>query len=132
RLVVASCGVAFAVLLMFMEMGFLNALLDSTVQVIHHLRGDLIITSSAKFAMLARERFPRQRLQQARAVGDVEVYPLYMETIAAALRHHNDKARPIRIIAYDLGDRVMDLDSVDQQLHKLRAPNTALYDVVSK
>jgi hypothetical protein len=31
RLVVASCGVAFAVLLMFMEMGFLNALLDSTV-----------------------------------------------------------------------------------------------------
>jgi putative ABC transport system permease protein len=82
--------------------------------------------------MLARERFPRQRLQLARAVGNVEVYPFYMETLAAALRHTNDKARPIRIIAYNPADRIIDLPEVNQQLHKLYAPNTALYDVASK
>jgi putative ABC transport system permease protein len=55
-----------------------------------------------------------------------------METMGAALRHENDKARPIRIIAYDLDDRVIQLKSVNEQLNKLRAPYTALYDVVSK
>ena len=34
RLAVAAAGVGFAVLLMFIELGFRNALLDSTVQII--------------------------------------------------------------------------------------------------
>jgi ABC-type proline/glycine betaine transport system permease subunit len=37
RLMVAVSGVAFAVILIFMELGFLNALLESTVQVLRRL-----------------------------------------------------------------------------------------------
>ena len=45
RLIVAISGVAFAVILIFMELGFLNALLESTVQVLRRLNGEIVLVS---------------------------------------------------------------------------------------
>src|SRR5262245_21634382 len=82
RLVVAVVGVGFAALLIFMELGFLNALLESTVQILTRLNGELVIVSSARYALPANERFDVRRMQQAEAVPGVEaVYPVYIETL---------------------------------------------------
>jgi len=57
RLAVAVSGVAFAVILIFMELGFLNALLESTVQLLRRLKGEIVIVSRAQYALIAAERF---------------------------------------------------------------------------
>src|SRR3989440_6149726 len=86
RLLVAVAGVAFAVILIFMELGFLNALLESTVQVLRRLNGDIVILSKAQYALIAAERFDIHRLYDARALAGVaSVSPLYIES-AALLR----------------------------------------------
>jgi putative ABC transport system permease protein len=132
RLAVACSGVAFAVLLMFMELGFLTALLDSTVQIIRRLNADMIIVSSAKFAVVARERFPLQRLHQARACPGVEAVPLYMETVGTIIRRPDQKGHPIRVLAFVPGDNVFDLPAVPEHLPQLLRPDTALVDSASK
>ncbi len=66
RLVVSVLGVAFAVFLMFVELGFLNALLDASVELIQQLNGELIVVSRARYALNVREPFTRRLLEQAR------------------------------------------------------------------
>ena len=53
RLAVALCGIGFAVVLMFAETGFENALFDSQVQVFDELNADLILSSSAYKALVS-------------------------------------------------------------------------------
>src|SRR6516165_3721835 len=80
RLVVRVLAVAFAVFLMFVELGFWNALLDAGVQLIQQFQGDLIIVSKARYAMAIKEQFTRRRLDQARTVPGVKAaYPVYLE-----------------------------------------------------
>src|SRR5262245_2526450 len=87
RLFVAVSGVAFAVILIFMELGFLNALLESTVQVLRRLNGEIVVLSKAQYALIAAERFDIHRLYDARAVpGVAQASPVYIESTAALLR----------------------------------------------
>ncbi|MGE3777812.1 MAG: ABC transporter, partial [Pirellulaceae bacterium] len=43
RLAIAVGGVAFAVLLIFMQLGFMSALLESTVQLLRRVNGYLVL-----------------------------------------------------------------------------------------
>ncbi|GIW96428.1 MAG: ABC transporter [Pirellulaceae bacterium] len=129
RTLVAVGGVGFAVFLVFMELGFLNALLDSTVLLIDRLQADLFLVSPAKFALVVPERFPRERLWQAKACG-VSVHPLYMESAYSVLRRPGARGYPIRVVAASLDDRVIELP--DELLVRLGEPWTAIYDEASK
>ena len=60
RLLLASGGVGFAAMLMFMQNGFRNALLDSPVQLVKGLRGDLIAISSARYSLTSEQNFPSE------------------------------------------------------------------------
>jgi putative ABC transport system permease protein len=117
---------------MYMELGFLNALLDSTVEVLKHLKADLIIVSKTKFSMMAREQFPLQRIHQADAHEAVRVYPLYTETIASLLRKHGQKSHNIRAIAFPRHARVFHTPEILDQQERLATPHTALVDTKSR
>jgi len=132
RLAIAAAGIGFAALLMFMELGFYNALLDSTVEIYERLDADLVMTSRAKFALPARERFARQRLQQAKAIVDVDVTPIFIETIGAQLRRRGEKSRSIRVIAWPLDKPGLKLDEVTQHAEDLGRSGTAIFDRRSK
>ncbi len=133
RLAVAVSGVGFAVLLIFMELGFLNALLESTVQVLRILNGELVVISSAKYALPARERFDIRRVQQSQGLPGVKaVYPFYMETLGAVLREGEERGYPIRVLAFHQGDDVVHLGSLALHADDLRGPGTALADVASR
>src|SRR5690349_2528739 len=80
RLFVRVLAVSFAVFLMFVELGFWNALLDASVQLIGQFNGELIIVSKARYALSVKEQFTRQRLEQARMVPGVRsASPVYLE-----------------------------------------------------
>jgi putative ABC transport system permease protein len=133
RLVAAVVGVGFAALLIFMELGFLNALLESTVQIVRRMNGELVIVSSARYALPANERFDIRRLQQAEAVPGVQaVYPVYIETVAGVLRAPNSRAQPIRVLAFREDEPVFNREPILSFAPELARPYAALADVASR
>src|SRR5690349_21032154 len=80
RLIIRVLAVAFAVFLMFVELGFWNALLDASVELIEQFNGQLVLVSKARYALNIKEQFTRRRLAQARmAPGVRAAFPLYLE-----------------------------------------------------
>ncbi len=133
RLAVAVGGIGFAVMLMFMQMGFRNALFDSTVKVIDELNADLIIVNRSQFALPAPQRFSIQRLVQARECPGVSgAYPLYVEGFLSTLRRPRQKAYAIRVLAFEVNDPVFRSTAIRQAMPRLKPPNTALIDSHSK
>jgi putative ABC transport system permease protein len=132
RLAVAVSGVAFAVVLIFVELGFMNALLDSTVQILRRLNGELVIVSSMSYAVPGRESFDARRLEQARGVRGVRaVYPVYID-LTSLLRKEGSRSYPIRVIAYDLEHQALRLDLPSELRSALRKPETALADLANR
>lgn len=133
RLAVAISGVGFAVLLIFIEIGFLNALLESTVQVLRVLKGELVIISSAKYALPATARFDIRRVYQSQGRPGVKaVYPFYMEGFDAVLREHKARGYPIRVLAFHEQDDVIRLEALDLEAVDLHSPGMMAADVASR
>jgi putative ABC transport system permease protein len=138
RLLVATLGIAFAVILMFTEYGFWNGLLDSMVAVIDQLRGDLIIVSTGKYSLTMSQPFARRRLEQARAVKGVQgAYPLYIELQSALWKNpeppRDDAAvRPIRVLAFNPTDPIFLSPQINEHAGQLKQPDTVLFDAQSK
>ncbi|WP_199325179.1 ABC transporter permease DevC [Phormidium sp. FACHB-1136] len=80
RLFVAVAGVTFAVLLMFMNLGFLGALVNTTSNFYDQFNADIVLMSPQSLEISTTKAFPRERLYQAAGIEGVErVMPLYME-----------------------------------------------------
>jgi putative ABC transport system permease protein len=130
---VAVSGVTFAVILIFMELGFLNALLESTVQVLRRLDGQIMLVSRSQYALIAAERFDIRRLYDARkAPGVAAVVPLYVESTAALLRTGNQRGYPIRVIAVREEDDFLDIPQLREYHDELRGESTVLVDATSR
>jgi putative ABC transport system permease protein len=65
RTVVSVLGVAFAVLLVFMQLGFLNAVLRTATLLYDHLDFDLILISTEYISLAKPSTFPRNLLARA-------------------------------------------------------------------
>lgn len=137
RLAAAVAGICFAVLLMFMETGFMYALFDSTVKLVDDADADLVLVSPARYVLAAEKRFPLARLNQVRSVAGVAaVYPVYIERSMATLRPlPRGVPQPVRVIgtpsaseAFDFDDRRLDASEAG----KLHRPQAGLIDDRSK
>ena len=134
RLVVAVGGILFAVLLMFVEIGFMFALFDSTVKILDDVKADVVLLNPARYALPADKRIPIMRLQQAQSVpGVMAVHPIYIERTTAVLYPTpSGKGFPIRVIGYPVGADVFKSPAVDEHGNLLSEPNTAIIDSQSK
>ena len=133
RLVVAVTGVGFAVFLMFIQMGFKHALIDSTIELVNLMQGDLIVVSRARYALPSRQRLDQKRLFQIRNHESVAAaYPVYIENVFAVIKKVNENGYPIRVIAIDLDDPVFQDDFIEEHRDALRSPGTGIIDVKSK
>lgn len=135
RLGVALGGIAFAVMLMFQQRGFQNALFDSTVEIIQELDCDIVLVNPARFALTNEIRFPRELLNLARSQSGVAwAEPFYIENLQARLRREGQRARPIRVWGFDIHKPIL-LDrnqDISPQLKGLERTGTALIDRLSK
>jgi putative ABC transport system permease protein len=134
RLLVSLAGVAFAAVLMFLEMGFLNGLYDSATQPVRYMNADLIMVGGQKEAVVPRRPFPRRRLIQVRAqAGVAAVYPVYAADFAATWKappyHHE---RIIMVYGFDPDDPVFLIPEVTEHVEELKKPGTALIDSNAK
>ena len=78
RLAVALAGIAFAGLLMFVQLGFRDALFDSSVTVHNLFDTDLVLMSPRTKSSISMAGFPRRRLVQAMADPEVrDIAPVH-------------------------------------------------------
>jgi putative ABC transport system permease protein len=144
RFLVSTTGIALAVLLVFVELGFWNALLDASVALVRQFNGELIVVSKARYTMAIREPFSIHRLAQARGVTGVrDVFPIYIEDrlslwkdpeCGRAGRHNPDEpsSRPIRVIAFNPLHQALRNPEIEAQQQLLRLDHTVLIDRRSK
>ncbi len=122
-------------MLMFQQRGFNHALFDSTVELVKHLDADLVVYSNARFSLSAELRFRRDVLDLARTSPLVQTAePIYIENVVASLRSPGLRARPIRVIAFDLEKPIYidDREELAMSRSQLSHPNTAIIDSFSK
>jgi len=129
RLAVALAGIGFAVLLMFMETGFENALFDSMVKMPQELDADIVITSTAQTSLTSKQTFSREQvLQAASCEGVAEALPLYIESFFAIWKKPGGLGHPIRVLAYDPRRPMFLAPELARYHDALMQPHTALYD----
>src|SRR5437588_3830067 len=80
RLVRSLAGIAFAALLMMVEIGLQSGFVESSLAFMRRLDGELMLISSAKYQFVNPEPFSRRQLHAARGVSGVaSVRPLYIQ-----------------------------------------------------
>ena len=133
-MVLSSAAVALAVLIMFMELGFLNGLYDSQTGALKAFRADLVMVSRTQHMVVMHEMFPRSRLRQAAAFAGVRaVYPIYVEDTVSYLRNPANGIRnAIRTIGFAPDEPVFVARDIKRQVEKLREPLTVLFDSKSR
>ncbi|MBW4633321.1 MAG: ABC transporter permease DevC [Iphinoe sp. HA4291-MV1] len=128
RSLVAVAGIAFIVILMFMQLGFQDALYSSATQVHRHLQGDLFLVSSQYKALTANQSFFRTRLYQALGFNGVEsVSPMYIG-FAKFKNPVNGQKYSIYVIGFEPGKPVMDMPEIEVNLDKIKIPDVVLFD----
>ena len=133
KLMLASAGIGFAVVLMFMQIGFLNGLFDSTVQILRLLKADLVIISPARYTVPSEQRFDYGLLHRARAHSGVrDVQPIYIDRALAEVRVIGHVSRSIRTIGVPLDCSVFVDNNMNEKCNLLRDARDALVDRKSK
>jgi putative ABC transport system permease protein len=134
RTAIAVAGVAFSILLVFMQLGFLGSAEATATLFLEKLDFDLVILSADYLDVNRPGSFPHVRLDQCLAVdGVADVSPLY---VAAGLwRIVNEKSpatnglrRGIMVVGFDLGDPVFRLPGLEYELDQLKIPGNVLLD----
>ncbi|OLP16233.1 hypothetical protein BST81_21760 [Leptolyngbya sp. 'hensonii'] len=108
RLLVALAGISFAVILMFMQLGFRDALFDSAVRFHQSLEGDIFLINPKSTALIAMARFPEERLYQARGFDGVETgSPIYLDFgLWRNPEQKERKTRGILVIGFDPSQQI--------------------------
>ena len=135
RLLGSVAGTAFAVVLMLVEDGFRNALLDNMVAIIRRIDGDLFLINRERYMVSEPVPFPRGRLERARdAPGVAEAHPFYLVTEDESLWRNpiTGLSQPIRLLGFDPGSDLLALEDVRGQRPAWERPDTALADERSK
>ena len=130
RLLVAVAGVTFAVLLMFMNLGFLGALVSTTTNFYDQFNGDIFLISPQSLEFSSTKAFPRERLYQAAGIEGVQqVMPLYAE-YALWKNPETSLSRALFVYAFNPSDPVFlmpELDTLEER-QALQQPNAAFID----
>jgi putative ABC transport system permease protein len=128
RLLVTLAGIAFIVILMFVQLGFQNALYSSATQVHQNLEGDLFLLSTQYKSLTSNQSFSRNRLYQALGVKGVgAVKPLYAQ-FAKLKNPSTGQKYSIYMMGFDPGKPVFQLAQVNQALGHIQLPNVVLFD----
>jgi putative ABC transport system permease protein len=132
RLAVALSGIAFADILMFMQLGFRDALYYSNVRMHGSLKGDIVLINTQSNAVLAMKPFSQRRLYKALDLPAVQsVHPIYLDYTSWK---NPITGRPRNILTFGINPEfnVFDLPGIEENLHKLKLPDVVLFDRSSR
>jgi len=133
RLLLSLLGVAFAVVIMFMEIGFFNGLNDSQANLPPLLNADILIMNERRYSMLETSTIPRLRLGQAAVLNEVaEAIPFY-EGADTLFNQQEKRIRAISILAFPQNTASpLLIDGMEKYQEQLKIKGNVLYDSLSR
>lgn len=132
RLLIGVAGVAFAVILVFMQLGFRSAMYESATRYHRSLDYDLVLLSPKTPFIGIAEGFTRRRLYQALgAEGVASVSPVQIQQ-AFWKNPWQRGVRNIVVVGVDPTRRAFLLPEVERQLAEIRLPDVVLFDARSR
>ena len=132
KLLTAISGIAFADILIFMQLGFKNALYTTNTQYPRQIQGDIVLTSTQATNFNELYTFPRRRLYQAMDVPGVKsAEPVYVGSLSWRNPQNREKTS-MMVIGFDPEQPAFNLPDVNSQLDKVKIPDTVLFDRASR
>ncbi len=133
RMLAATLGITFAVILIFVQLEFREALYASAVRYHDAMDYDLVMLSPKTDFMLLSQQFPRNRLYQAQGFDEVEsVTPVYLSM--AVWRHPTDpkRSRSIFVMGFDPIDHGFGRLINEENHRQLQIPYQVIFDRLSR
>lgn len=132
RFLVAIAGIGFADILMFIQVGFRDALLDSTTTLHQSFDGDIFLLSPQTDASISLKTFSRRRLYESLAVEGVKrVAPVYVQ-FGLWKNPVEKNSRTLGIIGFNPQHNVFNLPGVQQKLDTIKLADVVLFDRLSR
>ncbi len=132
RFLVAISGVAFADLLMLMQLGFRNALFKSATQLHENLRADIVLLSPQALNLQDLSTFTRRRIYQAMDVpGVATAEPLYNSLVTWKNPQTRQKTQ-VMIIGFNPDKPAFDFPAVNRNIDAVKLPDTILFDEATR
>ncbi|MEB3170452.1 MAG: ABC transporter permease DevC [Synechococcaceae cyanobacterium] len=132
RLAVALAGIAFAGILMFMQLGFRDGLFDASVTIHKLFDADLVVISPRTTSSIGMAGFPRRRLVQAMADPEViGITPVHWNLLL--WRNPSTRnTRSILAIGFEPGDPLFTDPSLAEKAQVLTQRGRVLFDELSR
>ena len=132
RLAVALAGIAFADILMFMQLGFRDSLYYSNVRFHTSLQGDIVLINNQSNALLSMKTFSQRRLYKALDLPAVQtVHPIYID-YTAWKNPLTGRPRNLLVIGINPETNILNLFGIQENLDKIKMPDIVLYDRSSR
>jgi len=132
RLAVALAGIAFAGILMFMQLGFRDGLFDASVTIHRLFDTDLVLISPRSSSSVSMAGFPRRRLVQAMADPDVEgITPLHWNLLLWR-NPETRSTRSILTLGFEPADPLFTDPSLAPKAKLLQDRGRVLFDELSR
>ena len=132
RLVVAIAGIAFADVLMFMQLGFQSALYDSNTKLSRSLDADIVLVSPQARNTQNLSTFSRRRLYQSKDIAGVDSAEAFYSNIITWKNPDSRKETSVQAIAFNPEKPALNLPEINQQLDKIKIPDRVLFDRKSR
>ena len=132
RLAVALAGIAFAGILMFMQLGFRDGLFDASVTVHKLFDADLVLMSPRTMSSIGMAGFPRRRLVQVLADPAVRGTTPVHWNLMLWRNPETRRTRSILTIGFEPGDPLFSDPSLAAKAHVLNQQGRVLFDERSR
>ena len=132
RLLTAIAGITFADILIFMQLGFQDALFQTNTQYPRLLQTDIVLVSSQARNFNSLFTFPQRRLLQAMDIPGVKSAD---ELYIASVEWRNPQTREktsLLAIGQNPDQPALNLPAINQQLDAVKMPNTLLFDKAAR
>lgn len=138
RLLIAIAGIGFAVFLMFVQLGFRDALFNSAIRFHENVKGDIMLLSTRSNSLISIQSFPQRRLYGLLGLETVEnISPVY---VGFGLWKNpfweglpKSQTRQIMVLGIDPNDDVLSVAGYDEAARKLlKVEDRILFDKQSR
>lgn len=128
RLLVAVSGIAFADVLIFMQLGFQNALYDSNTTLNRALLADIVLTSPQSRNMQNISTFSHRRIFQAADIPGVKSVQSMYVGLVTWKNPQTRRKTSVQAIAFNPEQPALDIPEINSQLDKIKLPDHFLFD----
>jgi putative ABC transport system permease protein len=132
RLLLSILGIAFSVVIMFMQLGFFNGVNDSQARIAGLLNADLVVLSKKRKTLNKVSAMPRTAVNHLGSLDGVEkATPIYRRSMN--IKNNITKSQKRIIVrAFPVNEEVFTIDGFDKNIPLLKTPGTVLYDIGSR